>query len=212
MFFLTLSDLPLAVATTIQYLSPIFTIVFAIFLNGQRVKVIQYFFFLIAFLGVFLMKAEDLFNSTEPVDWTPILLGVGSALLSGMAYNSIIKCKNTDHPITIVMYFPLVAIPLTLVWCLYDFVMPKGIEWLFVLLMGCFTQVAQVYMTKALMSEKASVVTPFKYLGSIFAISFGMVLFDELLSWITLLGITVAILGVLINTLFESRIRTTINS
>ena len=207
MFFMVLKDMPLAVATTIQYLSPIFTVIFAIYLNNQKVKPIQWLFFVIAFSGIFLMKSEEFFNSDQLIAWKPILLGLASAMLSGMAYNSIIKCKSSDHPITIVMYFPLIAIPLMSVWCLFEFVMPQGIQWFYILLMGAFTQVAQMYMTRALTSEKASIVTPYKYLGSIFAVSFGMIFFAEYLSFITLFGIIVVISGVLVNTLYERKWR-----
>jgi drug/metabolite transporter (DMT)-like permease len=207
MFFLTLKDLPLAVATTVQYLSPIFTIIFAIYLNGQKVKPIQYLFFLISFLGIFIMKADDLFFSEGDISWLPLLLGLGSAVLSGMAYNSIIKCKTTDAPITIVMYFPLIAIPIMSIWSLFDFVMPVGLQWLYILLLGCFTQVAQVSMTRALTSEKASVVTPYKYTGSVFAVSFGMIFFEEYLSWTVFLGIIVVLSGILINTFYERKVR-----
>ncbi len=207
MFFLTLKDLPLAVATTIQYLSPIFTVIFAIYLNNQKVKPVQWLFFIIAFSGIFIMKAEDLLDPEKVLNWKPLLLGLGSATLSGMAYNSIIKCKSTDHPITIVMYFPLVATPLMAIWCLYEWVTPQGIQWLYIILMGCFTQIAQVFMTRALTSEKASIVTPYKYVGSIFAVSFGMIFFSEYLSYVTLLGIIIVIFGVLVNTFYERKWR-----
>ncbi len=208
MFFLTLKDLSLAVATTVQYLSPIFTIIFAIYLNGQKIKLVQSLFFLISFLGIFIMKADDFFFSEGSMSWIPILLGLGSAILSGMAYNSIIKCKTTEAPITIVMYFPLIAIPIMSIWSLFDFVMPVGIQWLYILLLGCFTQVAQVSMTRALTSEKASVVTPYKYTGSIFAVIFGMIFFEEYLSWTVFLGIIVVLFGILTNTFYERKVRT----
>lgn len=207
MFFLTLKDLPLAVATTIQYLSPIFTIIFAIYLNSQKIRPIQYLFFFISFLGIFIMKIDDFFYSESTISWPPLLLGLVSAVLSGMAYNSIIKCKSTDAPITIVMYFPLMAIPIMSIWSFLNFVIPEGIQWVYILLLGCFTQLAQVSMTKALTSEKASVVTPYKYTGSVFAVSFGMIFFDEFLSWTVFLGIIVVLTGILVNTFFERRIR-----
>lgn len=207
MFFLTLKDLPLAVATTIQYLSPIFTIIFAIYLNSQKIRPIQYLFFFISFLGIFIMKIDDFFYSESTISWLPLLLGLGSAVLSGMAYNSIIKCKSTDAPITIVMYFPLMAIPIMSIWSFLNFVIPEGIQWVYILLLGCFTQLAQVSMTKALTSEKASVITPYKYTGSVFAVSFGMIFFDEFLSWTVFLGIIVVLTGILVNTFFERRIR-----
>ena len=207
MFFLTLKDLPLAVATTIQYLSPIFTIIFAIYLNSQKIRPIQYLFFFISFLGIFIMKIDDFFYSESTISWLPLLLGLVSAVLSGMAYNSIIKCKSTDAPITIVMYFPLMAIPIMSIWSFLNFVIPEGIQWVYIMLLGCFTQLAQVSMTKALTSEKASVVTPYKYTGSVFAVSFGMIFFDEFLSWTVFLGIIVVLTGILVNTFFERRIR-----
>jgi len=207
MFFLTLKDLPLAVATTIQYLSPIFTIIFAIYLNSQKIRPIQYLFFFISFLGIFIIKIDDFFYSESTISWPPLLLGLVSAVLSGMAYNSIIKCKSTDAPITIVMYFPLMAIPIMSIWSFLNFVIPEGIQWVYILLLGCFTQLAQVSMTKALTSEKASVVTPYKYTGSVFAVSFGMIFFDEFLSWTVFLGIIVVLTGILVNTFFERRIR-----
>src|SRR5690606_21747805 len=38
LFFYTLQNMPLASATTIQYLSPVFTVILAIFINRERVK------------------------------------------------------------------------------------------------------------------------------------------------------------------------------
>ena len=210
LFFITLENMPLAVATAVQYLSPIFTIIIAIFLNNQKVKPIQWIFFLISFSGIVLMKYADIIKSTDFHEMWPLGLGLLSALLSGLAYNSIIKCKSTDNPITIVMYFPLMAIPLMGVLCVLDYEnlrIPVGSEWLLILAIGVFTQIAQVFMTKALTSERAAIVTPFKYTGSIFAVSFGMIFFGEYLSIKTLLGILVVIAGVLINTAFEHRQR-----
>ena len=208
MFFLTLEKLPLAVATAVQYLSPISTIVFAIFLNNQKVKPVQWLFFAVSFIGILIMRSESLLEGAKIEELWPLGIGICSAILSGLAYNSIIKCKSTDHPITIVMYFPLVAIPLMTVLCLLDyknFRIPEGNEWFMVLAIGIFTQLAQVFMTKALTSERAAIVTPYKYTGSIFAVSFGMLFFGEYLSLITLLGILVVISGVLINTFYERK-------
>jgi len=211
MFFLTLEKLPLAVATAVQYLSPITTIIFAIYLNKQKVNAIQWLFFLVSFTGILIMRSESLINSPSIKELWPLCIGVGSAILSGLAYNSIIKCKTSDHPITIVMYFPLIAIPIMSLMCILDYEnlkTPEGLEWLIILAIGSFTQLAQVFMTKALTSERAAVVTPYKYTGSIFAVSFGILFFGEYLSIITLLGILVVISGVLINTFYERKQKT----
>ena len=202
LFFYTLKNLPIAVATTVQYLSPVFTVIFAIFINHQKVKSIQWLFFLIAFSGVILIgfsKSNDLRIVIEPI-W--LILGVLSAVLSGIAYNAIIKCKTTDEPITIVMYFPLVATPIMFAIMLYNgYIVPKGYEWGLLLLIGIFTQIAQVLMTRAFHFADASKVTPIKYFGAIYAVLIGYFIFDETLSLYVSVGIVLILTGVLLNTI-----------
>ena len=116
MFFFTLDNLPIAVATTVQYLSPIFTVLIATFLLSERVQKIQWVFMLVAFVGIAMLGISKFLSqdaSVTNIDPLWVLLGVFSAVLSGIAYNAIVKCQNTDHPITVVMYFPLIATPVS---------------------------------------------------------------------------------------------------
>ncbi len=206
LFFYTLKNLPIAVATTVQYLSPVFTVIMAIFINHQKVKPIQWLFFLIAFSGVIyigLGKSNDARVIIEPI-W--LILGVISAMLSGVAYNAIIKCKATDEPITIVMYFPLVATPIMFFIMIYNgYVIPKGYEWGLLLLIGIFTQIAQVFMTKSFHFADASKVTPIKYFGAIYAVLIGYFIFDETLSLSVSIGVVLILTGVLLNTFFVKK-------
>ncbi|PZE17345.1 EamA/RhaT family transporter [Putridiphycobacter roseus] len=203
MFFYTLQNLPIAIATTVQYLSPLFTILFAIPLQGEKVKPIQWLFFLLSLSGVFII---GLTKSTGSIAFNPLwlLLGLISAVFSGVAYNAIMKCKTTDAPITVVMYFPLIATPVMLVLCIFNgFTMPRGIEWLVILIIGIFTQFAQVLMTKAFHHEKAAKVTPIKYIGAIYAIGIGFFVFNETLSLAVFLGIAFILIGVLLNSFLK---------
>jgi|GEM_PF-5338240 len=40
------------------------------------------------------------------------MAGIGSALFAGVAYNFIRRARDTDHPVVVVLYFPMVAIPM----------------------------------------------------------------------------------------------------
>jgi len=203
LFFFTLTNIPMAIATIIQYLSPIFTIIFAIFLNKQKVNPIQWFFFFLAMIGIFVLSLSD--NKGVPIDPIWVILGVISAVFSGIAYNAIIKCTNTDQPITVVMYFPLVATPIVFILTLIDgYIIPVGIEWLLLLLIGILTQIAQVAMTRAFNADSASRVSPIKYVGAIYAVSIGYFIFDEALSLFAILGISLILIGVLLNTFFKN--------
>lgn len=194
LFFYTLQRMPMASATTIQYLSPIFTVLLAILINKERVKPIQWLFFLIAFSGVVMIKGFDPRVTTQL-----LLMGVGSAVLLGVSYNAIMKCKYTDHPVTIVMYFHLIAFPVMGIWTYFDWVKPTGRDWLLLLVIALLSQVAQVAMAKALHADQASRVTPIKYFGSIMALIIGYTIFDERMNWLSFSGIALVMVGVLLN-------------
>ena len=188
-FFFTLHELPLAIASTLQYLSPIFTVLIASRLFGEKVSTMQYFSSLIAFAGVIFIGFNGItggFGGQSPVPTTIgmfwMAMGVVSAILSGIAYNAISKLKETEETINIVIYFPMLALPLTGIWCLFDFTFPRGIEWLILLTIGVFTQIAQVCMTRAFLAADTAVVAPFQYIGAIYALISGWFVFDEKLA------------------------------
>jgi drug/metabolite transporter (DMT)-like permease len=202
-FFYTLKHLPIAISTTVQYLSPIFTILFAIYLQKEKVKAVQWIFFLISLSGVVVLGYFKDDNVSFDYQW--LLLGLFSAIISGIAYNAIMKCRETDEPITIVMYFPLLATPIMLVLCLVNgYVIPKGIEWLLVLTIGVLTQVAQITMTRAFHADSAAKVAPIKYVGAIYAVSAGFFIFDEQMGLFSSIGVILVLAGVLLNTFFKS--------
>lgn len=193
-FFYTLQKLPMATAITLQYLSPIFTALFATRLLGEKVKSYQWLFFFISFAGIALIKG---FN--DEVSTLFLFLGIISALFAGLAYNAIGKLKGTDHPFVVVFYFPLIAMPIMGIVSYFNWIQPMGWEWLLLLLMGILTQIAQVYMTKAFHSSAVSGLTGMKYLGVVFALGFDFFIFDETYSPLAILGIGLVILGVLLN-------------
>lgn len=200
LFFITIKHMPLASATTIQYISPIFTVLLATQMMNEKVKPVQWILFAIAFVGVLMIKGFD-----DRISYTYLGVGIVSALISGLAYNAIMKCRMTDHPVTVVLYFPLIATPVMGIACLtVEWVTPQGIEWLLLLIMGVFTQIAQLYMTKALHADHSSRIMPFKYFGVVYALGIGFFFFNESLPWLSIAGIILVLLGVILNTFVKN--------
>lgn len=205
-FFFTLHKLPLAIASTLQYLSPIFTVLIASQLFREKVSKMQYFSSIIAFSGVIFIGFNGLtggFSGQKP-DLFWMGMGILSAVLSGVAYNAISKLKETEETINIVIYFPMLALPLTGIWCLFDFTVPMGIEWLILLTIGIFTQIAQVCMTRAFLSTDTAIVAPFQYIGAIYALFSGWFIFDEKLELASIIGVCLVIFGVIVGTIFRA--------
>lgn len=205
-FFFTLHKLPLAIASTLQYLSPIFTVLIASRLFGEKVSKMQYFSSLIAFSGVVFIGFNGLMGGfdSQKTDLFWMGMGILSAVLSGLAYNAISKLKETEETINIVIYFPMLALPLTGIWCLFDFTVPMGIEWLILLTIGIFTQIAQVCMTRAFLSTDTAIVAPFQYIGAIYALLSGWFIFDEKLELASILGVCLVVFGVIVGTIFRA--------
>jgi drug/metabolite transporter (DMT)-like permease len=205
-FFFTLHKLPLAIASTLQYLSPIFTVLIASRLFSEKVSRIQYFSSLIAFSGVIFIGFNGLTGSFSEQNLDLFWMGMGviSAILSGIAYNAISKLRETEETINIVIYFPMLALPLTGIWCLFDFTFPRGVEWLILLTIGIFTQIAQVLMTRAFLSTNTAIVAPFQYIGAVYALLSGWFIFNEKLELASLIGVCLVVFGVIFGTLFRA--------
>ena len=193
-FFTTLQQMPLASAVTLQFLSPIFTALLGVVIVKERLYGWQLVFFGLAFAGVLLVKGFD-----ARIDTFYFLLGIGSAIFSGLAYNIIRRIKQREHPLVIVLYFPLVTVPLTFVWLLQVWQQPQGWDWFILLLIGVLTQFAQYFMTKAYQAEELNKVASLNYLGLIYALGIGWVFFDEHFTLYAYLGMALVLLGVILN-------------
>jgi len=210
-FFFTLQKLPLAVAAILQYLSPIFTVILAAFILKEKIFKIQWILIILAFCGVLLVGYDNLLpKSNVTIDPIWMILGIVSSFFSAIAYVAIVKLKKTDQPITIVLYFPMLALPFTGIWCLFKFVQPIGWEWLVLILIGVFTQMAQILMTKALHTADTAKIIPFQYLGAVYAILIGWFIFDERLSGILFIGMFIIIVCVILNTIYQYRVKSNV--
>jgi drug/metabolite transporter (DMT)-like permease len=203
LLFASLQNLPLASAATISYLGPIFTAIFAIYILKEKVKPIQWFFFLIAFSGVVLIKGFD-----NNVDGIYVLAAVASAVFSGLAYNMVRKLRTTDHPVVVVFYFPVVAIPFMLILSILYWVPPIGNEWLLIIAIGLLAHIGQIYLSKALYLENAARISSIQFLGIITAILFSVFMFKEQYSFANLVGIIFVTLGVVMNLYFTQQKKT----
>ena len=201
MFFYTIQKMPLSAAVTVQYLSPFFTAFIAGLLLGERTRWVQWLFFVISFIGIVVVK-----GSSAQIPPVLLALGVISSMFSGLAYNSIRKLKN-EEPLVVVMYFPLVAFPIMVVFSFFNWVMPHGTDWILLISIGLMTQFAQLYMTKSYQLSEVNTVAPLKYIGVLFALTWDILLFDFIPNVQMYVGILLVIGGVVLNLRFKHQLK-----
>ena len=202
LFFLTVQKIPLASAMTIQYLSPIFTSIIAIFVLKENVKLLQWVFYAIAFAGVLLIGKVDI-----RVSYFYLFLGIFSAFCSGVAYNLVRSLRGREHPLTVVLHFQIVGVIVGFVSLFFDWKTPLGWDWLFLFLIGIFSQLGQIFLTNALQRERAASVAIVNYTGLVYGISIGWIVFGEAQTLESLAGMILVVCGVVLSVIYSKRQR-----
>lgn len=202
LFFVTVQNVPLATATTIQYLSPIFTTIIAIFLLKEGVRPLQWIFYALAFSGVVLIQQLD-----GRVSAFYAMLGIISALFSGVAYNLVRSLKGKEHPLTVVLHFQLVGVVAGGISIMFYWTTPVGWDWLYLLLIGIFSQLGQMFLTNALQREAVAGVAIVNYTGLVYAVSIGWIIFGEPQTLFSVAGMFLVVAGVLMSVLYSRRQR-----
>lgn len=198
-FFYTLQRMPMGTAVTIQYLSPVFTSIFAIFILRERVRPLQWFWFMLSFLGVLLIK-----GFSDGVSWSLLGIGIASAVFSALAYNMVRVLKQREHPLVVVLHFQLIGALAGAVSLFWLWTTPSWSDLPYIFLMGLFTQWGQDNLTRSLQSERIARVSVLNYLGVVYALFLGFLFFGEAPDWKDLAGILLVLAGVILNILFSS--------
>lgn len=202
--YYALTTLPLAEATILQYLHPIFTAILAVFFLREKIQRSTILCILFSLVGVAIMIQPNIsFDGSVTYPWFSLLVAVLGACGSAIAYIIVKKLTKTEDSSVIVFYFPIIAFPISIFLLGNDFVMPTLAISVLLILVGVFTQVGQIGLTKALHSADASKAMAYSYVQVIFSILIGWAYFSEVPIITTIIGGSFIIFGALINVLWK---------
>ena len=101
---------------------------------------------------------------------------------------SVRQLSVREHPLVIVLYFPLVSIPTTLPLLIESMVLPRGLDWIWLLGVGLLTQLGQIWLTEGLAALPAARATSINYVQVVFATLWGVLIFAEPVTFTVILG------------------------
>jgi drug/metabolite transporter (DMT)-like permease len=198
--YFAVATLPLAEATILQYLHPVFTALLALVFLRERIQISTIICIVFCIVGLLVMVSPGLtFDSTAALPWLSVTAALLGALGSAIAYVIVKRLSSSEDSSVIIFYFPLIALPLSVLFLGNDFVMPDTEALLLLLFVGISTQVGQIGLTKAMQTEVASKATAYSYVQVVFSIIIGWLLFSEIPSIWTWAGGTLIIIGAFIN-------------
>jgi len=200
--YYAVTTMPLAEATLLQYFYPVFTAILAFIFLKERIQRSTLICILMCLLGLLAMVKPNLsFTEQAVLPWFSVFVALIGALGSGTAYVIVKRLSKCEDSSVIIFYFPLVALPLSLILLGDNFVMPDTQALILLLFVGIFTQIGQVGLTKAMQTEVAAKVSAFSYVQVVFSALLGIWVFNEVPSIWTLIGGSLIIIGALINVL-----------
>lgn len=217
--YYAVTTLPLAEATLLQYLHPVFTAIMALWFLKETIQRSTVACIVISLLGLLIIiypnlaqeslvqgslaQPNLLLNPSIQYSWLSISAGVLGAFGSAVAYILVKKLTVTEDSSVIIFYFPLVAFPVSMIMLGSDFVVPSLTAIMLLILVGIFTQVGQVGLTKALHCADANKATAYSYVQVLFSVFIGWAYFSEVPMTTTIVGGGLIMVGALINVLWK---------
>ena len=188
-FFEAITALPLASATVLQYTYPTFTAGAAWLLLGERLRRRIGIAVVLGWIGVVMVIQPEWLGAGQiGLAMQPVMAALGGALFTALAYVCVRRLSTKEHPLVIILYFPLVSIPLTLPMVIHNGVLPSGLDWFWLLGVGVLTQLGQIWVTKGLSCLPAARATSLNYVQVLFAASWGWIWFNETITAFTCVG------------------------
>lgn len=188
LFFWAFAVLPLAEAVAISFSGPLFLTLLSIPLLGERVGPRRWLAVLAGFVGVLLIvrPGSGLFGLTA-------LIPVGAALGFALAMICVRRLSITESNTAIVFYFTLTCTAVSALALPFEWVTPALEHWLPLIAIGLIGGTAQLFMTQAFRLAPASTVAPFEYTAIVFALSFGVLIWNEIPDAWMLVGTAIVI-------------------
>lgn len=199
--YYALTSLPLALAVLLQYTYPIFTALLAFVLIKEKCSKTTCACIALSLLGLAIIFWPNIqTNHTDTLDQVAILIALFGALGSAMAYVVVRRLSQSEDSSVIIFYFPLIALPLSVVLMLSSgFVWPTLEQIGMLILVGVFTQIGQWGLTKAMQTESAANASAYGYVQILFSLVLGMLFFNEIPPVEVWFGGALIIAGALIN-------------
>ena len=200
--FAAVAFIPMSDATAISFLNPVFGMLLAIPLLGERVGPWRWLAAAMALIGalILLRPGPDTFQVAA-------LFALAAALLMGMELIFIKKLADREAPLQILLINNALGLGISSLAVLPVWGMPTGPQWAALIGIGVLMAAAQTCFINAMARADASFVTPFSYVTLFFAAIYDLIVFDVWPDWVSWTGAGVILAGAALLAWREGRIR-----
>jgi drug/metabolite transporter (DMT)-like permease len=204
-YFLAIEHISVGVATLLNYLSPVFSGVYAAVFAGEPIRMRIVAPLVIALTGVTLVVGA---HSQGPSllgfgPWE--LVGLLSAALSGAAVTAIRVARRTENSWAVFASFSIFGAIVTAPFAIWQWVWPTPREWVLLTIVGFVSLAAQLLMTHAYRYVQTLIAGVISQFAVIVSMILGALYINETLSLRSLAGTALTLAGVVAVMLVSSR-------
>jgi len=193
-WFVGISLIPLAEVFAIEYTVPIWTMVFAAPILGERLTAMRMLIVTIGFTGVLVILRPG----AEIVHIGAIAV-ICAAICYAMAHVLTKKLTSTDSTLAILFYMTVVQLPLGLIPSLGNWYWPLLSEWPLIAVVGLSALSAHYCLSSAFRLADASIVAPMDFLRLPLAAGCGVFIYNELIDPFVIGGALIIMVGIYLN-------------
>jgi drug/metabolite transporter (DMT)-like permease len=202
LMFASVAYIPLADATAISFLNPVFGMMLAIPLLGEQVGRVRWSAAVLALIGalILLRPTPDSFQPAA-------LLALGAAMVMGLELVFIKKLAGRENPFQILLVNNLIGLCIATCAVLPVWQVPTGPQWALLAGIGVCMAVAQTCFVNAMARADASFVAPFSYATLIFAALYDALFYGVRPDGVTYVGAGIILAGAFWLALREARLK-----
>lgn len=189
--FTAAAIIPVSDATAISFLNPVFAMIFALPLLGEKIGKLRWTSALIGLLGAFVLLRPSA-SAFEPA----ALLALIAAVVMGLEFILIKILSTREQVLQILLINNVLGLLFSSISLLFVWTSPTLIQWIALSGIGFLMLGAQICNLIALRGADASLVLPFSFTTLIFVTGYDFMVFavtPDLISWV---GAIIIIFGV----------------
>ena len=189
-YFFGLKFLLLSENIAIVHSAPIFAVLLAVPILGERLGIHRISAIVIGFIGVIIIvkPGTDVFKLVS-------ILPLISALFMASVYLSTRSLMNTDSSIAIIFYYSLALLITSIVFLPNDFAIPNIVQLIPLMSLGVMGSLGHYFMSQAAKNAEVVVISPFEYSSFLFVGIMGYIFYNEVPSISIIIGGILIIAG-----------------
>jgi drug/metabolite transporter (DMT)-like permease len=174
LWFFAMARIPISEVTAIGYTTPIFTVVGAVLIFGERIHMRRIIAIIIGFIGILIILRPG-FETIE-IGSLAQLVAAPCFAISFLFAKKLTNTENSSDTLVMLSIFCTLAL---MPGALYLWRTPTVTELAWLFLVAVFATAGHYALTKSIANAPLTVTQPFSFLQLVWAILFGYLIFGE---------------------------------